>query len=34
MNQDAASGNPLFEFAVTDEVTAKSFDVYPKDVMP
>ncbi len=34
MNQGAASGNPLFEFAVTDEVTAKSFDVYPKDVMP
>ena len=34
MNQGAASGNPLFKFAVTDEVTAQSFDVYPQDVMP
>jgi hypothetical protein len=33
MNQGAASGNPLFEFAVTDEVTAFSFDMYPEDVM-
>jgi hypothetical protein len=32
MNQGAASGNPLFEFAVTDEVTAQSFDMYPKDI--
>jgi hypothetical protein len=28
------SSNPLFEFAVTDEVATKSLDMHPEDVMP
>jgi hypothetical protein len=30
----ATSGNPLFNLAITDEVTTDSFDMYPKNVMP
>jgi hypothetical protein len=30
----ATSGNPLFNLTVADEVTADSFDMYPKNVMP
>ena len=33
-NQAAASGEPLFKLAVTDEVTAFSLDMNPEDVVP
>ena len=33
-NEAAASGNPLFKLAVTDEVTTFSFDMNPEDVVP
>jgi hypothetical protein len=32
--QSTTSSNPLFEFAVTDEVTTESLNMHPEDVMP
>ncbi len=32
--QSTTGSNPLFEFAVTDEVTTESLDMHPEDVMP
>jgi hypothetical protein len=32
--QGTTSSNPLFKFAVTDEVTTESLNMYPEEVMP
>jgi hypothetical protein len=32
--QSTTGSNPLFEFAVTDEVTTESLNMHPEDVMP
>ncbi|GET37137.1 hypothetical protein MiSe_18900 [Microseira wollei NIES-4236] len=33
-NQSATCGNPLFQLAITDKVTADAFDMHPEDVVP
>ena len=32
--QSTTGSNPLFEFAVTDEVTTESLNMHPEDVLP
>ncbi len=32
--QSTTGSDPLFEFAVTDEVAAESLNMHPEDVMP
>jgi len=32
--QTTTGSNPLFEFAVTDEVATESLNMHPEDVMP